>query len=107
MAGTIAKRTLGRVPGLRALPVARLIVLGELLILAREHVGKLEPHERRRVVELVRKGRGRPANLSSKERKELAALVEKAEPRLFLGTAVGKFSPVKLPERFIKRHKQR
>jgi hypothetical protein len=71
----------------RALPAARLIVLGELLLLAREHLHKLEPQERRRVMELVRRGRGRPRNLSERERKELARLVEKAEPREFLGNA--------------------
>ncbi len=72
---------------LRGLPAARLIVLGELLLLAREHVQKLDPHERRRIVELVRRGRGRPRNLSERERRELARLVEKAEPRTFLSSA--------------------
>jgi hypothetical protein len=107
MAGPIVKRALGRVRILRGLPVARLIALGELAILARDHLAKLEPHERRRIVELVRQGRGRTANLSSRERRELAALVDKAEPRLFLGTAAEKFSPVKLPERVVKGHKHR
>jgi hypothetical protein len=107
MAGPIFKRTLGRVPGLRALPVARLIVLGELVLLAREHVGKLEPDERRRVVELVRKGRGRPSNLSSRERRELTALLEKVEPRLFVGSAVEKLASVPLPERLRERLKHR
>jgi hypothetical protein len=73
---------------LRAVPAARLIVLGELLLLAREHLAKLEPHERRRVVQLVRLGRGRPRNLSERDRRELARLVEKAEPREFAASAV-------------------
>jgi hypothetical protein len=107
MAGPIVKRTLGRVPGLRALPVARLLAIGELIVLAREHVNRLEPHERRRVVELVRGARGRPGNLSAKERRELTALIEKAEPRLFVGSAVKKLAPVPLPDRFVKGHKRR
>lgn len=73
---------------LRRVPAARMIVLGELLMLAREHVAKLEPQERRRIVELIRRGRGRPRNLTERERRELARLVEKAEPREFLGSAV-------------------
>jgi hypothetical protein len=73
---------------LRTVPAARLIFLGELLLLAREHLAKLEPHERRRIVELVRRGRGRPRNLSDRDRRELARLVEKAEPREFARTAM-------------------
>ena len=72
---------------MKGVPVARLILLGELLLLAREHLQKLEPQERRRVVELVRRGHGRPRNLSDRERRELARLIQKAEPRIFMGTA--------------------
>jgi hypothetical protein len=85
--------------GAKKLPVARLLVLGELLLLAREHIVKLEPHERRRVVELVRRGRGRPTNLTDRERRELARLLEKAEPRLFVGSAVRKLTGVTLKGR--------
>jgi len=72
---------------LRRMPAARLIVLGELLLLAREHLHKLEPQDRRRIVELVRRGRGRPRNLSERDRRELQRLIEKAEPRVFMGSA--------------------
>ena len=75
-------------PAVKGIPVARLIVLGELLLLVREHLLKLEPQERRRVVELVRRGHGRPSHLSERDRRELHRLIEKAEPRLFMGTAV-------------------
>lgn len=95
MAGPILKRALGGVSVLRGVPVARLIALGELLLLAREHVTRLEPHERRRVIELVRRGRGRPSRLSARERRELAALIAKAEPRLFARTAAKKLSPLR------------
>lgn len=71
----------------KGIPVARLILLGEILLLAREHLQKLNPQERHRIVELVRQGRGRPRNLSERERRELARLIEKAEPRAFMGTA--------------------
>jgi hypothetical protein len=73
---------------MRHIPAARLLALGELLLLAREHLLKLEPQERRRIVALVRKARGRRGNLTERERGELARLIEKAEPRLFMGNAV-------------------
>ena len=80
---------------LRGIPVARLIAIGELLLLAREHITRLKPEERRRVFELVRRGRGRPSRLSGRERRELAALIAKAEPRLFARHAVTRLSPIR------------
>jgi hypothetical protein len=79
---------------LRKLPVARLLAAAELLVLAREHLNKLEPQERRRVVELVRRARGRPRTLSARERRELAELVRKVEPRAFAKGAVQKLTGV-------------
>ncbi len=90
-----------RIPGLRKLPAATLIEIGEIILLAREHLAKLEPHERRRVVRLMRTGRGRPRNLTRAERDELAFLIAKAEPRLFFGLAAEKLSPVSLPRRVV------
>jgi hypothetical protein len=72
---------------LRRLPAARLIFLGELVLLAREHLHKLDPQERRRVVQLVRHARGRSRNLSERDRRELSRLIEKAEPREFVKSA--------------------
>lgn len=86
----------------KAIPVARLIAAAELLLLLRDHITRLEPHERRRVIELVRHGRGRPSRLTPRERRELATLVAKAEPRLFATTAAKKlvpFRPTKLRRR--------
>jgi hypothetical protein len=88
---------LGR--ALRRLPAARVIVVGELLLLAREHLAKLEPQERRRIVQLVRRGRGRPRNLSERDRRELARLIEKAEPREFLSNAAKRVVGFGLPGR--------
>lgn len=87
--------SLGRT--VRRLPAARLIASAELLLLARQHLHKLEPHERRRIVELVRRGRGRPSHLSERERRELSRLVQKAEPREFVRVAVRKVSGIPLP----------
>jgi hypothetical protein len=88
-----------RVPVLKRLPVLRLLAAAEVALLARDHVQRLEPHERRRVLELVRIGRGRPSRLTDAQRDELTELVAKADPRLFVGEAVEKLSPVPLPKR--------
>jgi hypothetical protein len=87
---------------LRRLPVMKLLAIGEVALLARSHVRRLEPHERRRLVALVRKGR----SLSPAEREELGALVAKAEPRRFAGLVADKLSPVPLPRRLVegRRH---
>lgn len=84
-------------PKLRQIPAARLLLAGDVLLLARRHLLKLEPHERRRIVVLVRRGRGRPSQLSERERRELARLLEKAQPGEFVRSAVKKAAGVPLP----------
>lgn len=97
---TLLARGASRIPGLRQLPLFKLIALGEIAILARDHLYRLEPQERRRLVDLVQTSRGRKGNLTQAERTELADLLDKMEPRLFAGSAAGKLSPVPLPRRF-------
>ena len=96
-----------RIPGLRRLPVFKLLAIGEVVLLARSHLRKLTPDERRRFVALMREGRGRPSNLSQRERDELGALVAKAEPRLLAGTIAQKLSPVPLPRRLVAGRRRR
>jgi hypothetical protein len=98
MANRLVKHGLTRVPGLRRLPVLKLLAIAEIALLARDHLGRLAPDERRRLLTLVRKGR---SHLSEDERAELAVLVAKAEPRRFAGAAVDKLSPVPLPHRLL------
>ena len=90
----MAMPILSKIPLVRRIPVARLIIVAEVAMLAGEHVGRLDPGERRRVLELLRRGRGRPSNLSQRERAELAMLVAKAEPKLFARAVAKKFSPI-------------
>ena len=96
-----------RIPGLKRLPVMKVLAVGEIALLARTHASKLTPEERRRLVSLVREGRGRPSNLDAQEREELAGLVQKAEPRLFAGLVADKLSPVPLPRRITHGPKSR
>jgi hypothetical protein len=107
LSGRIVERVTRRIPGLRQIPIVRLIALAEIVVIARDHVDRLEPQERRRIVELLRIGRGRPQKLSPEERDELHDLVAKAEPRLFAGEVAQQLSPVRLPNRVVRGRKKR
>src|SRR2546422_10417648 len=91
-----------KIPGLKRLPVLKLLARGETAVVARDHRSRLEPRERRRLMELVGAGRGRPQNLTPPEREELETLVAKVEPRLFAGEVADRLSPVPLPKRVVR-----
>jgi hypothetical protein len=82
-------------------PVLKLLAAAEIALLARDHIMRLDRHERQRLVELVRIGRGRRGNLSEAERAELAGLIARIEPRLLAGQAVATLSPLPLPRRLV------
>lgn len=84
------------------MPVLKLLAAAEVAMLARDHVMKLDRSERRRLVELVRIGHGRPSHLSESEREELARLIALMEPRLLAGHAADMLSPVPLPNRIVE-----
>jgi hypothetical protein len=54
-----------------------LIAAAEVALTTRRHWKRLEPDERARFIELVRKSKARPSNLSDREADELATLLEK------------------------------
>jgi hypothetical protein len=85
----------------RGIPVVELLLAAEVAMLARRHVRRLTAVQRRRLVALVRKAKGRPSVLGAGERDELADLVARLEPRLFAGTAVRRLSPLPLPKRLL------
>jgi hypothetical protein len=91
-----------KLPVLRRLPAAKLLILAEVILVAREHFDKLDPSDRQRLLALLRVGRGRQRNLHPREREELRTLVAKAEPRLFLVTVANKLSPVSLPKALLR-----
>lgn len=95
-----------RVPGLRRIPVVALVSAGELALIARDHVRQLTPQQRRRLVELVRRGRGRRGRLSEREQAELADLLDRLEARRLLGEAARRVSPVPLPRRIVEGSKR-
>ncbi len=51
----------------------------EVAWLANRHWRRLEPDERRRLRELIRKSRGRPSKLSASEREEAEELLQKLD----------------------------
>ena len=85
----------------RVVPIARLLAVAQVALMAGRQLARLDAHERRRLLALVRKARGRPRALSAAERLELARIVAKLEPRLFLGLAVKRLSPLPLPKRLL------
>jgi tellurite resistance protein len=87
-----------RIPGLKRLPVMKLVAVAELALVARRHLGHLDAAERRRLAELVRRARG----LSAAEREELRGLVAKLDARAFAGSAMKRLSPVPLPARLTR-----
>jgi hypothetical protein len=105
MPSGLVNRTLGKasekVPGLRRLPVVKLLSIAEIAVLTKDHYQRLSAAERKRLLELVRTGRGRTNRLTGPEREELEALVAKLEARRLVGDTVDRLSPVPLPKRIL------
>jgi hypothetical protein len=77
---------------LRRLPFFKILAIGQVALLARRHFQQLDPADRHRIAELVRRG----PSLSPEERRELRTLVGKLEPRAFAAGAADAFSPLPL-----------
>jgi len=56
------------------------VMVFELAVTLRKHWRRLEPKERARLAELVKKSQGRPMRLSASERADVRRLVAKLEP---------------------------
>ena len=82
---------------------AYVIVLAEIAVLLKHHWERLDEKERKRLPELVRKSKGRPSNLSLREKREMRRMVEKIGPRELAVGAADKVSPVGVPDRIKKR----
>lgn len=69
----------------RTLP---LTIVFQLAMAARKHWKRLEPKDRERLAELLKKSQGVPNKLSAKERAEVRTLVSKLEPAEFAKSIV-------------------
>jgi hypothetical protein len=86
-------------PMLRRMPLFRLLAIGQTVLLARRHFRRLDSDDRRRLSELVRRGR----SMSPAEREELRRLLSTLEPRQFAAVTANAFSPVPLPRWLVAR----
>jgi hypothetical protein len=77
---------------LRRMPFFKLLAIAQTALLARRHLQRLDADDRRRLGELVRRGR----RTSPAERDELRALLAKLGPREFAFAAADRFSPLPL-----------
>ena len=84
---------------LKKMPLFRVLAIGRTALLARRHLRRLDPGDRHRLLELVRKGSG----MRPRERDELRAILAKLGPREFAYTTANAFSPVRLPRRLAGR----
>ncbi|MHB1469299.1 MAG: hypothetical protein ACYCU0_10130 [Solirubrobacteraceae bacterium] len=97
-----------RIPGTKtarraakAAPAARLLAIGELALMTGRHLQRLNGEERRRLGMLVFGAGLKRGRLEAHDRDELHRLVAKLEPRLLVGDAVARLSPVPLPKRLL------
>ena len=86
-------RAAKRLPLVKRLPLARIVIAAELAMLAKTHYERLSQPERRRLVILLKDATGQPRNMSDRDHNEFERLVAKLEPSLFARAAVEKFSP--------------
>jgi hypothetical protein len=78
-------------------------VVAEALSTKRRHFDGVSPHARRRAVELVRRSKGRPSNLSSHEKNELRRLVGEMDLWQLSKDLAAVASPVGMPGRRRRR----
>ena len=78
---------------IKRLPFFKILAVAQLALLARRHLRGLTRDDKRRLVELARRG----TKLTPAERTELRALVAKFEPSAFALGAADHISPFPLP----------
>lgn len=76
-----------RIPGVRRLPMLQLLLAGQILLLAKQHLELLDAQDRHRLLEITKSCHGDPRKLSTADRQELQILLNKVEPKLFMRTA--------------------
>ena len=79
--------------GMRWTVWARILIVAEIALTIKRHLDMLEPVERRDLQRIVRKSKGRPSNLNSRERERLGSIVAKLEPTLLARQAAQAAAP--------------
>ncbi len=71
----------------------RIMVIAEVALIAKRHLDKLGPGEVGELRDLLVKSKGKPGNLSSRERSRIKELVTKLEPGAFAKSAASSSVP--------------
>jgi hypothetical protein len=79
----------------RLSPWARAIAIGEVALVLKRHLDRLDPGEPTELRKLLVKSRGRPSNLTKGERSRVMALVRKLEPGQFAKDAAVRAAPLR------------
>jgi hypothetical protein len=82
-------------------PIVGVLLAAEIAAMAQTHLAMLNGAQRRRLLALLGQARGRPSSLSHDEQEELSALIATLQPRLFLGSATRRLSPLPVPKRVL------
>jgi hypothetical protein len=79
----------------RLSPWARALAIGEVALVFKRHLDRLDPGEPAELRQLLVKSRGRPSNLTKGERSRVMELVRKLEPGQFAKSAAVKAAPLR------------
>ncbi len=83
----------------RGVPLLWAFAVAEALTTTRRHFAGVDPRARRRAVELVRRSKGRPSNLTAAEKQELRRLVGEMDLWRLSKDIAAVASPVGMPGR--------
>jgi hypothetical protein len=87
----------------RRMPFFKLLAVGQTVLLARRHLLQLDGDDRRRLRELVMRGKA----MNAAERDELRRLLSKLEPTAFAFATADAFSPIPIPGRRWRQRRRR
>ena len=76
-------------------PWGRAIAIGEVALVVKHHLDRLDPGEPAELRQLLVKSKGRRKNLTERERSRLMELVRKLEPGQFAKSAATKAMPLR------------
>jgi hypothetical protein len=79
-----------------------LVAALEVALITHRHWRRLDAAERKRLTELARKSRGKPSNLSGRERDEAAELLEKLDYAELGGTVAATLLPFRPIRRMVE-----
>jgi hypothetical protein len=85
----------------KGFPMVGAMLAVDVAAMAWTHIAKLDSAQRRRLLALLVQTRGRRGLLGPDERDELRVLLATLEPRLFVGSAARRLSPVPVPKRLL------